>query len=248
MRSGGRESFDVVFCLNVLDRCKDPMRMVGQMHALLPAGSRSDGRATTPLSPRYSLYSILATPSLHATLAPCSRVAHEARAFPPSQVGGWLVVAVVLPPLQSDATSRVGGSQRQWRVTGTDFESAAASLLDSLLLPAGFEALRLVRAPYLCAGDVNSPVAVLDSAVVILRKTGVGKGGRGTVVAEAGPPAPAARRATSPKRPPMLPLDPSPLDPSERTAAESADSTHAHVDETRCGECDALGGYKFGAD
>eukprot|EP00962_Isochrysis_galbana_P056703 scaffold28782_cov62-Isochrysis_galbana.AAC.1 len=48
---GGRSHFDVAFCLNVLDRCKDPSRMLAQMHALLPPG-------------------------------------------------GWLVVAVVLPPLQ----------------------------------------------------------------------------------------------------------------------------------------------------
>jgi len=51
-RALGREQFDVAFCLNVLDRCKDPVRMVEQLHALLPPG-------------------------------------------------GWLVVAVVLPWLQS---------------------------------------------------------------------------------------------------------------------------------------------------
>ena len=33
---GGRSAFDVAFCLNVLDRCKDPMRLLSQMRALLP--------------------------------------------------------------------------------------------------------------------------------------------------------------------------------------------------------------------
>ena len=177
----------MAFCLNVLDRCKDPVRMVSQLHSLLPHG-------------------------------------------------GWLVVSVVLPPLQSDAATWVGSSQRSWGVVGTDFESAAASLIDSLFLPAGFEPLRLVRAPYLCAGDRYSPVAVLDAAVLLLRKAGAGGAqaqadGRGAV-AGAGPP----RRATSPARPPLPPT----AVPAPRTAE------HDHIEETRCNDCDALDGYRFG--
>ena len=118
---GGRDTFDVSFVLNVLDRCKDPHAMLAQIYALLPDN-------------------------------------------------GWLVVSVVMPPSQSDAAYGLGTAQRPWRLRGDDFESAAASLVNELLEPAGFDALRLVRAPYLCAGDRFSPVAVLDAAVVVLRK------------------------------------------------------------------------------
>ena len=83
---------------------------------------------------------------------------------------GWLVVSVVMPPTQSDAMARVGAKQRRWAVAGADFEAAAASLVRELLLPSGFEPLRLVRVPYLCAGDRHSPVAALDAAVLVLRK------------------------------------------------------------------------------
>ena len=82
---------------------------------------------------------------------------------------GRLIVSVVLPASQSDAAATVGSTQRRWSVQGRDFESAACSLLRDLLLPAGFVAERLVRAPYLCAGDRYSPVAALDACMVVLR-------------------------------------------------------------------------------
>ena len=84
---------------------------------------------------------------------------------------GWLVVSVVLPASQSDAAISVGDRQRKWAVQGSDFESAAASLVRDVMLPAGFEPLRIVRAPYFCAGDRYSPVAALDACVMVLRRT-----------------------------------------------------------------------------
>ena len=38
-----------------------------------------------------------------------------------------------------------------------------------LFLPLGFTPIRLVRAPYLCAGDSYSPVAALDACIVVLQ-------------------------------------------------------------------------------
>ena len=115
------KTFDAVLILNVLDRCKDPYRMLEQARSLL---------------------------------AP----------------DGTLVVSVVLPASQSDAANGVGTSQRQWCVSGTEFETAAASLVRGVLMPAGFEPLKIVRAPYFCAGDRNSPVAALDACVIALRR------------------------------------------------------------------------------
>ena len=81
---------------------------------------------------------------------------------------GWLVVSVVLPATQSDAAYSHGARQRPWTVRGSSWEVAAASLVNDLLRPAGFSPLRLVRAPYLCAGDRYSPVAALDACVLVL--------------------------------------------------------------------------------
>ena len=99
----GHSSFDAIFILNVLDRCKDPFRML------------------------------------------------------------------VLPASQSDAAADNGTRQRRWNVKGNDFESGAASLIRDVFLPSGFEPLRIVRAPYFCAGDSYSPVAALDASVMVLR-------------------------------------------------------------------------------
>ena len=90
--------------------------------------------------------------------------------------GGKLVISVVLPASQSDAALGVGFSQRRWNVDGDTFEAAAASLVQHVLLPSGFEPLRIVRAPYFCAGDRNSPVAALDACIIVLQATGAGGG------------------------------------------------------------------------
>ena len=83
---------------------------------------------------------------------------------------GTLVVSVVLPASQSDAALGVGSSQRRWNVDGDSFESACASLVQHVLVPSGFTPERIVRAPYFCAGDRNSPVAALDACVLSLKK------------------------------------------------------------------------------
>lgn len=116
----GGDRFDVVFILNVLDRCKDPEAMLRKASSLLPPD-------------------------------------------------GLLVVSVVTPPSQSDAAASAARAQRRWSVRGHDFESSAASLVDNLFVPQGWRPSRLVRAPYLCAGDSYSPVAALDACVLVLK-------------------------------------------------------------------------------
>jgi hypothetical protein len=87
---------------------------------------------------------------------------------------GTLVVSVVLPASQSDAALGVGSSQRRWNVDGDTFETACASLVQHVLVPSGFTPTRIVRAPYFCAGDRNSPVAALDACVIALKKIDAG--------------------------------------------------------------------------
>jgi len=89
-----------------------------------------------------------------------------------------------------------------------------------------------VRAPYLCAGDRNSPVAVLDSAVVLLRKAGPGADGAAAATREATQARQASAEAKRATPPPARP---------------TAQSAHPHVDETRCSECGVLEGFRQGS-
>ena len=101
---------------------------------------------------------------------------------------GRLVVSVVLPASQSDAAASVGSSQRRWDVSGQDFETAAASLVNNVLVPSGFTPLRITRAPYFCAGDRFSPVAALDACVIVLKPDGApGLSGTGKPEKSLGP-------------------------------------------------------------
>ena len=65
------------------------------------------------------------------------------------------------------------GLQREDRgvVLGTARAEESTELVANVLVPSGFEPLRLVRAPYFCAGDKNSPVAALDACVIVLEPT-----------------------------------------------------------------------------
>ena len=160
---------------------------------------------------------------------------------------GTLVVSVVLPPLQSDAAAGVGASQRHWRVQGATFETAAASLVETLLVPAGFALKRLVRAPYLCAGDSRSPVAALDAAVAVLEKVDT------AAAAAVELRATRRRRAASPRlqRPQQdstmsQELSESCARESESESVESVACEHEHVYVSTCSECDSVGGYVFG--
>ena len=89
-----------------------------------------------------------------------------------------------------------------------------------------------MRAPYLCAGDRNSPVAVLDSAVVLLRKAGPGADGAAAATREATQARQASAEAKRATPPPARP---------------PAQSAHPHGDETRCTECGVLEGFRQGS-
>jgi hypothetical protein len=74
--------------------------------------------------------------------------------------------------------------------------------------------------------------------------------GKGAGARQAGAGAVVPRRAVSPPRPSLLAPTPFPH-PSRSSfslvdAAAEVSSDHAHVDETRCDDCNALDGYRFG--
>ena len=118
-------SYDVITCLNVLDRCPRPRSLLGAMH-----------RALAP--------------------------------------GGRLVLAVPLPlnaffydgPTSRDQKERLEVSRAGW-------ERSAALLVENVLEPAGFAVETISRVPYLCRGDSQQRLYVLDDVVLICKeKTG----------------------------------------------------------------------------
>ena len=92
---------------------------------------------------------------------PLGRVAH-------SEGGKWLAMTLklVLPPWCATNLSHCLSSVC-WL---TWLASPFLSQVRDVFLPSRFAPLRIVRAPYFCAGDRYSPVAALDACVMVLRR------------------------------------------------------------------------------
>ncbi len=88
--------------------------------------------------------------------------------------GGRLVIALVLPyrPFVYD-----GGQSRspleRLPITGANFERSVNELVESALLPLGFEIEAVSRVPYLSGGDAHRPLYELDDVILVCRAAGV---------------------------------------------------------------------------
>jgi SAM-dependent methyltransferase len=114
--------YDLITCLNVLDRCQKP-------RSLLSA-------ARTALAP-----------------------------------GGRLVLAVPLPLNAFFYDGPV--SRNQWEtldVSGRTWERSAALLVENTLDPLGLEVEAFSRVPYLCRGDSQQELYVLDDVVLMCKE------------------------------------------------------------------------------
>jgi SAM-dependent methyltransferase len=84
--------------------------------------------------------------------------------------GGKLVLST---PLPIDAFVYDGPNSKDpsenLRVTASAWELAATELVGNVLEPAGFEVETLSRVPYLCRGDADQPLYVLDDALLVCR-------------------------------------------------------------------------------
>jgi SAM-dependent methyltransferase len=158
--AGEDDGFDVVSCLNVLDRCDKPLTLLRDLRALLRPSS------STPPADR--------VPGAAASGAPPDAPAAGAG----SSADGLSVVllAVVLPwsAFVEDGTRQrtptemlpMGSARCCDRPT---FEHAVSTLVERVLRPAGLDVIRWSRVPYLSAGDMSSPYYVLDDAVFVLQ-------------------------------------------------------------------------------
>ncbi|HEY5957181.1 MAG TPA: methyltransferase domain-containing protein [Polyangiaceae bacterium] len=55
-------------------------------------------------------------------------------------------------------------------IVGNHFSDALLRLVQQVLVPQGFEVVRMTRLPYLSGGDSDCPMTALDAAVVLCRK------------------------------------------------------------------------------
>lgn len=118
-------SYDVITCLNVLDRCPRPKSLLA---------------------------------AIRRALAP----------------GGRLVLAVPLPLSAFFYDGPTSRDQRErLEVSGAGWERSAALLVENVLDPAGFTIETISRVPYLCRGDSQQRLYVLDDVVLMCKeKTG----------------------------------------------------------------------------
>jgi SAM-dependent methyltransferase len=116
--------YDLVTCLNVIDRCARPLSLLEKLTGAIEPGGRL----------------VLATPF----------------PFDPFVYDG----AASLAPIE-----RLKVAQGGW-------EASVADLAEHVLDPLGLEIEALSRVPYLCRGDADRPLYVLDDAVLVCRKRG----------------------------------------------------------------------------
>jgi SAM-dependent methyltransferase len=114
--------YDVVTCLNVIDRCAKPRSLLSNL----------------------------------------------ARALAP---GGRLVLATPLPfdPFVYDGPASMAPSE-MLDISNDGWEQSVASLAEKVLYPLGLVVESVSRVPYICRGDADRPVYVLDDAVLVCRK------------------------------------------------------------------------------
>jgi SAM-dependent methyltransferase len=114
--------YDLVTCLNVIDRCARPLSLLE--------------RLTKALSPNGRL--VLATP------------------FP-------------FDPFVYDGATSLSPKERL-EMPNAGWEQSVTRLTESVLAPLGLEVETVSRVPYLCRGDAEQPLYVLDDALLVCRK------------------------------------------------------------------------------
>ena len=114
--------YDLVTCLNVLDRCPLPLTLLRKLHAALANGGRLVVALALPYRPFYFVGA--------STPEPEERLDCQAE--------GW--------------------------------EDSVSMLVERVLEPMGFALELLALVTYLSSGDAQSPLYVLDDAILVLRK------------------------------------------------------------------------------
>jgi 2-polyprenyl-3-methyl-5-hydroxy-6-metoxy-1,4-benzoquinol methylase len=116
--------YDLITCLNVLDRCARPRSLLENLVRALSPGGRL----------------VIATPLPFDAFFYRGAVSH-------------------------DPVERLELPRESW-------ELSVARLVTEVLEPLGLEIEAISRVPYLCRGDAERPLYVLDDALVVSRRVG----------------------------------------------------------------------------
>lgn len=139
-----RRHFELVSCLNVLDRCDRPRYLLHQLRSRLRPGS---GRLLLALVVPYRPMVETRTFPAHRRRTGAARLTHTT---------GGPVRGSSRPP------------HERLHIGGRTWEAQCAAFIQHELLPLGFRVLACTRVPYLCEGDYCRPYYELDDAVVVL--------------------------------------------------------------------------------
>lgn len=135
--------FDAVLCLNVLDRCKDPAKLLRQCASV---AHPTHGRVVVAI--------------------PLPVAMRDARK---GQGGSQQVLDVRGSTFEEAAAQLVRKLPALAKTSDDDDDNDDPDAAP----PVNLEVERLVRAPYLCTGPEREPIFVLDCAVVVLRRSGM---------------------------------------------------------------------------
>jgi len=146
-------AFDVISCLNVLDRCTHPRALLASLHRLA---------TRAPLPPA----------------EPGTAEGHERQAGGREERGvARVLLAVVLPYRAMVEAGAMGSVVRQSQDLDLDWDSpsweeSVNALVQKALEPAGFRVTSFSRVPYICQGDLGKPLYTLDDVVFVMEPCG----------------------------------------------------------------------------
>ena len=146
-------SYDLISCLNVLDRCDRPLSILRQLHRRLREGGVLILAVVFPFKP-----------------------------FVEKGVGNGvddtpLFLSPILPPHINQSThtcTHTGASQapptEQLPVRSGRWEEGVGDLVTEVLQPLGFSLLSISTLPYLCEGDLHNEWFALQDVILVLSK------------------------------------------------------------------------------
>lgn len=130
----------MISCLNLLDRCDEPLKILQQMHDSL----KPDGFVLLAVVLPFSPYVEYGTNFYKIFIA-------KKLGFVLNVLGKKHLPKEVLP------------------VTGSCFEEQVNSLAEDVLKPSGFDVVAWSRIPYLCEGDLRQSFYWLNDVIMVLK-------------------------------------------------------------------------------
>lgn len=141
--------YDLISCLNLLDRCEDPLRLLRDIRrALVPGTGRLVVAVVIPFQPWLEIGQLEMNADMLWSLTVSA--VDVKYCFPPPG-GKW------------------ERPKEYLKIQGKTWEEQVNNLTNEVFRKVGFEVETLTRLPYLCEGDMARDYYLLDDAVFVLR-------------------------------------------------------------------------------